>query len=117
MTRKVQSKLLKLVCKRAELMRTPYRGAAVAGSSWTSKTSQTNKKSLSVNKTEENFQFIKSNTTKNGEKVVSNSEGMCYRKIYLIFNNFPTNDYYSFSLRRNGSLSNMFKQHQQSFYG
>ncbi len=83
MTGKAKTKLLKIVCKRAELMRAPYRG-----SSWTSKISRTDKKALSVNKTGETFRSIKSNTTKYGEKMVSNPKGMYYRKIYTIFNNF-----------------------------
>jgi hypothetical protein len=84
MTPKSKTKLLKIVCKRAELMHAPFRDA----SSWTSKINQTNKKSLSVNKTGERFWSIKSNTTKYGENLVSNSEGMYDRKIYSTFNNF-----------------------------
>jgi hypothetical protein len=83
MTGKAKTKLLKIVCKRAELMRAPYRA-----SSWTCKTSRTDKKSLSVNKTGKTFRSIKSDTTKYGEKIVSNPEGMYYRKIHSTFNNF-----------------------------
>jgi len=51
MTRKSKkTKLLKMVCQRSELMRAPFHG-----SSWTSKISQTDKKSSFVNKTGEKF--------------------------------------------------------------
>ncbi len=49
MSHKLKTKLLKMVCKRSELMRAPFRG-----SSWTSKTNQIDK-SLFVNKTGEKF--------------------------------------------------------------
>ncbi len=50
MPRKIKTKLLKMVCKHSELMRAPFHG-----SSWTSKTGQTDKKSLFANKTGEKF--------------------------------------------------------------
>ncbi|CAF2114287.1 unnamed protein product [Rotaria magnacalcarata] len=50
MTRRLKTKLLKIVIKRSELMHDRFRG-----SSWTNKISQTDKKSLFVNKTGEKF--------------------------------------------------------------
>ncbi|CAF1689928.1 unnamed protein product [Rotaria sp. Silwood1] len=50
MNRQVKTKLLKTVCKQAELMR-----ASFHGSSWTNKISETDKKLLFVNKTGEKF--------------------------------------------------------------
>ncbi|CAF2618493.1 unnamed protein product [Rotaria sp. Silwood2] len=51
MTRKLKTKLLKMVCKRSELTRARFRG-----SSWTSKSGKTDK-SLFVNKTGEQFRL------------------------------------------------------------
>ncbi|CAF1411246.1 unnamed protein product [Rotaria sp. Silwood1] len=50
MTCKLKTNLLKIVCKRSELTR-----ARFCGSSWTNKISETDKKSLFVNKTGEKF--------------------------------------------------------------
>jgi hypothetical protein len=83
MTDKSKTKLLKIVCENAELMRAPFRH-----SPWPSKINHTVKKPLSVNKTGEKFRSIKSNTTNYEENIASNSEGMYYRKIYSIFNDF-----------------------------
>jgi hypothetical protein len=82
MTRQSKTKLIKLVCKRAELMRAPFRG-----SSSTNKISQTDKKSSFRNQTEEKLRSIKSSTTKCRENMANNSEGMYYRKIYSTFKN------------------------------
>jgi len=50
MTRQSKTKLLKMVCKNAQLMRDRFRDA-----SWTSKTSQSDTKPLIINKTGEKF--------------------------------------------------------------
>ena len=97
MTGKSKTALLKIVCKRTELMRAPYRG-----SSWTkSKISQTDKKKkmkklLFVNKTEEKYQ---SNVTKsNVEKTGSSIQKVSIVKKYILHSGILlTNDYYSIS--------------------
>jgi hypothetical protein len=50
MSRKIKSNLLKNVLKQAELMRAPFHGV-----SWPNKITETDKKSLSINKTGEKF--------------------------------------------------------------
>jgi hypothetical protein len=91
MTGKSKPKLLKIVCKRAQLMRTPYRD-----SSWTTnQISQTNKKkSLFVNKTEEKY---RSNVVKlNFEKKCSSIQKVCIiQKFILHLRILSTNYYYS----------------------
>ena len=52
MPRKIQTKLLKMVCKRSQLMREPFRN-----SSWTNKTTQSDKKPLIMNKVGEKFRL------------------------------------------------------------
>jgi hypothetical protein len=73
MTSKSQTKLLKLVCKRAELLRAPYRV-----SSWATKISQKDKKSSIIKQTQKKIPSIKSSTVKCRENMVSKSEGMYY---------------------------------------
>ena len=93
MTGKSKPKLLKIVCKRAELMRAPYRDSA-----WTtSKISQTNKKKLLfVNKTEEKY---RSNVAKlNFEKKCSSIQKVCIIQKYILhLRILLTNYYYSIS--------------------
>jgi hypothetical protein len=92
MTGKSKPKLLKIICKRAELMRAPYRG-----SSWTtSKISQTNKKSLIVNKTEDKY---RSKVAKlNFKKKCSSIQKVCIiRKNITQFSILSTNSYSSIS--------------------
>lgn len=75
MARKTQPTLFKLVCKRAALMRAPYHS-----SSWTSKTNQTTKKAILVDKTSEIVRSIKNNSMNNGKnKVINSVVGMYYR--------------------------------------
>jgi hypothetical protein len=57
MTRQSKTKLLKIVCKQAELMRAPYRGSSSASN----KIIQTDKKSLRLNQTQMNHCQIYSN--------------------------------------------------------
>jgi len=76
MTDKSKTKLLKMVCKRAELMRAPFRD-----SSWTSNITQTDKKKpLLLNKTEEKYG---SNVTEsNVEKTCSSVHKVCNSEKY-----------------------------------
>ncbi len=102
MSRKLKSKLLKIVCKRSELMRAPFRG-----SSWTCKTSQTDKKSLFANKTGEKFR------SKVAKLSVGNTwsliQKVCIIEKYILhLRILSINDYYSICQKRNGSLSNKF---------
>jgi hypothetical protein len=85
MARKTQTKLLKMVCKRAEAMRVPYRY-----SPWTSQCNQTNKTSLSTNNTNKKIQSIKSNTVKCQKNMTKNSQGIYKRTIQSKLNYFLT---------------------------
>ena len=76
---KSQTKLLKMVCKRAGLMRAPFHG-----SSWPSKISQTHKKkSLSVQTTDEKH---RSNVVKsNAKKICSSVQKVCNIETYILY--------------------------------
>ena len=78
MTNKTQPKLLKTVCKRAELMRAPFNS-----SSWPIKITQTNnKKSLSLKKTEQKY---RSNLVKLNVEIYSSAiEKVCIFERYIL---------------------------------
>ncbi len=82
MSRKLKTKLLKMVCKRSELMRAPFRG-----SSWTNKNNQIDKKSLFTNKTGEKFRskVAKLSVAKSWSSI---QEVCIIEKIYSISENF-----------------------------
>lgn len=95
MTGKSKPPLLKIVCKRAALMRAPFRGSSCTAI----KISQTDKKKrklLSVNKTEEKYKsnVAKSNIEKKGLSVQKVS---IIKKYILHLRILFTNDYYLIS--------------------
>ncbi|CAF3192687.1 unnamed protein product [Rotaria socialis] len=96
MTRRFKTKLLKIVIKRSELMHDRFRG-----SSWTSKISQTDKKSLFANKTGEKFRskLLKISVAKTWpsiQKVCIIEKDVLRPRIFL------TNDYIQFLNKKKG---------------
>lgn len=94
MTPPPQTKLMKLVCKRAGLSRAPFRD-----SSWSKKSDSTEKKSLPLNKTGERF---RSKITKLS---VAKSWPLI-KQVRILFS--LDNSSLIHSNQRNGSLSNKF---------
>jgi hypothetical protein len=102
MMRQLKTKLLKIVCKRSELTRARFRGSL-----WTSKISQTDNKSLFVNKTGEKFRSKVAKLSV-GKSWSSIQEVCIIEKYILHLRILLINDYYSICHKRNGSLSNKF---------
>jgi hypothetical protein len=89
MNRKLKTKLFKLVCKRSELMREPFRN-----SSWSNKKTQSDKKALIVNKSGERFR----------SKIAKLSLGKTWSAIQKVCCRKRNEFYLLFQKKRNGLL-------------